>query len=325
MYMNAYLRESIALSLLAIACGGALLCVSAHYFVRAAVNLADALRIPHLIIGATVVAIATTLPEAIVSLLAHLVNHAPDITVGNVVGSNICNSGLIIGASATVMPILVARRTAMIQCVYMLVASCILWGAAFFGVIPQWLGLLLVCLCILYLLHAAYNARKFAVAADSIPTVVRVAPLVSLAIIAVSSTIMVGGSHLLIQGVKETAIHLHVPQLLISLTVVAVGTSLPELVTAITALVHKHSDLSVGNIIGANFLNISGAMGIAALLKPLPISPAAAHWDIPLMCLLAALLMFFLYTGSRLVRREGVALLLVFALFLVSVILRISA
>lgn len=318
-----FIGENLILSLIAVGVGITLLVVSGNFFVNASAALADAFHIPHIIIGATVVAAATSLPEAIVCLLAHVWGDAPDITMGNVIGSNICNIGLVVGIAALLMPIIISSRTAIMQCVYMMCASLIVAVAAFTGYIPQWLGILLLILFVVYLVHSVIIVRAQPADASSVK-VTRVPLYLTLIIIALCATFMVLGSHILITGVKGTARFLNIPELVISLTVVAFGTSLPEFATSLVAIIKKQSDISLGNIIGSNFLNITFAMGLPAAIKTIPVSSPVAFIDIPFMLLLSILLVIFIFTGKKLVRKEGFILLAVYIIFIIVLAFRLS-
>jgi cation:H+ antiporter len=251
----------------------------ADWLVDEAVALSERSGIPKVIIGATVVSLGTTTPEAVVSVLA-AVQGVPDLALGNAVGSIICDTGLILGLACLISPLPLDRsivnRQGWIQFAsgFLLVAACIPWNRASTmfeegGRLPQGLGFLFLLLLIGYLVFSVRWSSQQSddldlgriekvIAAEQAPIPLLVVKLVG------AIVLVVAASHVLIPGVREAALRMGVPEGIIAATLVAFGTSLPELVTAVTAARHGHGELAVGNVIGADILNVLFVAGASA-------------------------------------------------------------
>jgi cation:H+ antiporter len=253
---------------------------AADWLVNEAVKLSEYSGIPKIVVGATVVSLGTTTPEAVVSVLA-AVQGRPGLALGNAVGSIICDTGLILGLACLISPLRLdprlTNRQGWIQfgSGILLVVSCLPWtnlGSAFTdgGNLPRWLGFLFVALLIGYLwLSVHWSKEGLTIGSEetladsansnepvSIPkTVIKILGAISL---------IVGASWILIPSVGEAATRMHVPESIIAATMVAFGTSLPELVTAVTAARKGHGEIAVGNVIGADILNVLFVAGVSA-------------------------------------------------------------
>ena len=303
--------------------GFVLLLFGAEYLVRGAVSLARRLNVSPMIIGMTIVAYGTTAPELVVSLQAAF-DGLPGISVGNVVGSNIANILLILGVSAVIFPIVVNPR-ALIRDGAMLAGSALLFtGLALSGFIERWQGALMVVLLVGYSIYAFMTERKRGAANDpgdmpeELADEFKDAPQATwLSILSVVGGIVavVAGAKLLVTAAVFTARTLGVGEEIIGLTIVAIGTSLPELATATVAALRKHSEIAVGNILGAGVYNLLAIMGLVALAAPIPVPAQILAFDLWFMLAVTALLLFFLLVRKGLSRPVGVGFLGLFAAY----------
>lgn len=234
-------------------------------FVDAAIWMAKVTGIPDIIIGATIVSLATTLPEFFVSTIA-TANGSPDIAIGNAIGSIICNTGLILAISMMIMPIKVEKKSFMSKASLMIMSTVLLLLFATNGTINRIEGLVLVAILIYYVYQNKKEAQKsLEVNCEAAVTMtdesVKAKPVKkeitrNTIMFIVGTIFIIFGANLLVRNAQIIAKYFKVPEAIISLTVVALGTSLPELVTALTAISKKQGGVGVGNIIGANILNI---------------------------------------------------------------------
>lgn len=260
-------------------------------FVDAASWMAKAAGIPPFIVGATIVSVATTLPEMIVSCLAAGEGKI-EMAIGNAVGSVTANTALIMAIAFLFMSVTVVRRQYIVQCSILIACASVLVLGTRTGVLAGWASVVLVALfagfVVLNLFCAARQQTEDAsesVAKDK-GTLAK-----NLASFVLGAVAIVGGSQLLVQGGSDLALLLGVPERIVAVTLVAVGTSLPELVTTLTAIRKKESALSVGNIIGANIIDLSLILPLCALVSgsSLPVSAVSRTVDLP-VCLAATLL-----------------------------------
>lgn len=296
--------------------GAALLAAGGDALVRGALGLAERSGLSPLLIGLLVVGFGTSMPELVVSLDAVLGGH-PDIAVGNVVGSNIANILLILGLCALVAPLHVTplglRRDAST-----VVGATILFMILVNGGMLGWqAGLGLIGLLAAYLTLSYWTERKAtdspaasvheaeAAAVQRYPTSLRR----SLAILIMGLLLLIGGSRIVLLGAVGVAEALGVSEALIGLTIVAVGTSLPELTISFIAALRRQADVAVGNVLGSNIFNLLGILGVSACVAPLPVEGRIASTDQWVMLGAAVLLVIFLLTGRGLNRIEGAVLL----------------
>jgi cation:H+ antiporter len=299
-------------------CAGLLLIAKgASWFVDSAVHIARATHVPKMIIGATIVSVATTFPEFCVSGIA-AVTGQPQTAVGNAVGSALCNAGLIVGLAALFHSIATSRRIILGQGAFMVAGGTAVFLLARNGTLGRGEGLLLLAGLALYVVYSLRSARRErararaalddaaldAVADGGDMTTGRATLLFLAGTLGVAA-----GSTLLVGNGQPIARALGVSPLLVALTFTAVGTSLPELVMTVTASLKGHADLGVGNVMGANALNMFWVLGGAALIRPIPITAQTLQLDLPCMMLVLALLAGFALTGQRLRRWEGAVLL----------------
>lgn len=302
------------------AIGLALLLFSADYMVRGAVGVARRIGLSPLIIGLTVVAIGTSAPELVTTLTATL-EGSPDLALGNVIGSNLANMLLILGVAALMRPVACAPRVIARDGSMVLVATILFVAAAMTGVIVFWHGLVLLGTLFAYL-GFTYRAERRS-EADSLHAreVEEVSGVperawVAAALLAGGLIGTVIGAKLLVDGGVAVAESLGVSKTVIGLTLVAIGTSLPELAIVVMASLRGHSDVALGNVLGSNIFNLLGITGVVALVAPLDVSPSLLQFDIWLLLGVTMLLIPLMLTGGRLCRREGALLLVLYIGFL---------
>jgi cation:H+ antiporter len=290
--------------------GIVLLIWGADLLVRGAAHLAAMIGISPLVIGLTVVAMGTSAPELAVSLRAALVGQA-DLTIGNVVGSNIANVLLILGLAAVAAPLLVAARVLQREVPTMIGVSLLLWLLAADGAINRLDGLVLVGALVLFLSLTLMLERRAAVGsvtpAAPAPEQQRGGVLRNLGLLLGGLILLVAGAQWLVDGAVAFARALGVSELIIGLTVVAVGTSLPEIATSVLASLRGEREIAVGNVVGSNIINILGVLGVTTLLSPGPITvPASAlAFDIPVLVATAVACLPIFFSGRMIARWEG--------------------
>lgn len=308
--------------------GLVLLVVGGELLVRGAAALAAAFRITPLVIGLTVVAFGTSAPELGVSLQAALTGNA-DVAVGNVVGSNIVNILLVLGASAIITPLIVSSQLIRLDVPLMIGASICMWVMCLNGVISRLEGVILFVSLLTYIgisIHA--SRRESAEVADEFSEYSRSVSgirgtLLQVCLFIGGLVLLTIGSKFLVDGAVKVATDLGVSQLVIGLTIVALGTSLPEVVTSIVASVRGQRDIAVGNVVGSNLFNILCVLGLTGALSPngIPVSDQAIAFDIPVMVAVAVICLPIFISGSVIRRYEGALFLAYLSLYTVFLIL----
>lgn len=299
-----------------LAVGLVLLTLGGETLVRGALAAARRLGVSPLLAGLVIVGFGTSAPELVVSLQATFANE-PEIAVGNVVGSNIANILLILGISALIMPLMINPKSLRRDGLTMLFATLLFMGLASFGGLGRLEGILMLAILAAYLVWAYRTEREDItspeaqlhqeIAHEAEPAPMSV-PMTLLAIIGGLAMLILGANRFLL-GAIGLGESLGVPEAIIGLTVVAVGTSLPELAVSIVAAVRKQADVAVGNIIGSNIFNILCILGITATISPLPLQGRLLEIDQFVMLAAAAVLLLFLYFGLQLSRVKGALLL----------------
>ncbi|WP_202370183.1 calcium/sodium antiporter [Pseudomonas sp. MWU318] len=296
--------------------GLVLLILGAELMVRAAVRLAARLHVRPLIIGLTIVALGSSAPQMAVSLQATLA-HNPDIAVGSVIGSSIFNILVTLGLSALIIPLRVSRQLVRLDIPLMIGASLLVFVLAWNEQIGRFDGVLLLAALALYLGLLLRQSRHSARPHSELPQAPQAPWFSSLLMIVVGLALLVFAGHLLLGAAVAVATDLGFSERVIGLTVVAVGTSLPELATSLIAALRGQRDIAVGNVIGANLFNLLGVLGVTALIAPTPlsVSPNALDFDLPVMLGVAALCLPVFYSGYRVTRAEGLLLLGLYAAY----------
>jgi cation:H+ antiporter len=292
-----------------------LLFVGGEALVRGAVILARSLNISPLFVGVVIVGFGTSAPEFVVSLEAVL-QGKPDITTGNIVGSNIANLLLILGTAAVIYPMPAKLERCGREALAVLGGALLLIVLAFLGVITAWMGIAMLVVLAAILIFS-YRRQKHGPAMDDemleemrLPSKNKGANLgIGFVVAAAGIATLVLGSHWLIDGAVDVAMAFGVSEAVIGLSLVAVGTSLPELATAVVAALRRHSDVALGNVLGSNVFNVFAILGGASLFAPIPVAPQILQVDV-WICLAATLLVgVLLKSENRLSRSEGSLLL----------------
>jgi cation:H+ antiporter len=292
--------------------------------VRGSVALARRAHISPLVVGLTVVAFGTSAPELCISLSAVLQGQ-PDISIGNVVGSNIANVLLVLGVPALIYPTLCNQESLGRDTILVLVASLLFVFFCFLGPIGRIQGIVMFTLLVGVLWRTAYEARSGGgrEATDEelegmlgLPSRRRMIGLFLL----LGVVLLPLGANLMLEGAVELAATLGVSSAVIGLTAVALGTSLPELSTTVVAAIQRHSDLALGNVIGSNLFNILAIMGIAAIVAPdgIPVPPSFLRFDLIVMMAATLLLAWFAWRRSSIGVGYGLALLACYVLYIAS-------
>ena len=292
------------------------------WFVDGASALARRFHLPELLIGATVVSIGTTLPEVMVSTMSSLSGHG-EIAYGNAIGSVICNAALIAAITIAVRPGKVDPKTLKIPVLFFFAAAAIYCVAAYgFGKFTRPMGFIMLAMFVAYIaanIHQMKNAP-----AEEHEEEEETMPLPRMLMLLVLGAVLIAmGANLLVDNGTLIAQALGVPESVIALTFVALGTSLPELVTAITSLIKGHSDLSLGNVVGANVFNLVLVSGVSVALAPFTVPQSATIFgmnsslvlEIPVMIAVMVLLTAPALVKGKLSRVQGVALLVIYAVF----------
>lgn len=302
--------------------GFALLLGGGEALVRGSVNLAKRLGVSQLMIGLTLVGFGTSTPELMSSIQAVL-RGAPGIAVGNVVGSNIANVLLILGLSALILPIATSREAFKRDGPVLLGASVLVVAVVLAGEMSARMGACFLVLLAGYLLHTYFQERNAssasAVMHGSIGSADRPdkLPIWAGSMLALGGiAAVVCGADMLVGGAMALARQLDMSETVIGLTLVAVGTSLPELVTSVTAALRGRGDLAFGNVVGSNIFNALGILGSTALVAPIAVPAQIGRFDVWVMLGAAMLLVVFVTTGWRLGRREGGIFLVLFCVYL---------
>lgn len=300
-----------------VAGGLVLLLFGGEVLLRGAVSLASRLGLSPLLIGMTVVAAATSMPELVVAVASGL-EGAPDIGVGNVVGSNIANILLILGAAALLYPMETQRRHVMRDGMAMLAATAIFILFAISGTMGWLDGAMMLGLLIAYLVYSYQRDRKSCAqgleTAIESPQTCSTVPI-SLLLVGGGVGLLVIGSKLLIDGAVGLARSAGISETVIGLTLIAVGTSLPELATAIVASMRRHPEVALGNVLGSNLFNIMAIIPALTITIPVQVATEILHFDIWVMAGVSILAILVMMSGWRIGRGEGAAFLVAYAAY----------
>ena len=310
---------SLFLAVILLIAGFALLIWGADFFVDGASKVADRMKIPQIVIGLTIVAFGTSAPEAAVSISAGLKGSA-DLAVSNVVGSNILNIGIILGISALITPLAVQKGTRKFEMPYVIITTILLMVLGMFDGKLGWVdGLILWAGMILFLVYLLNVAKKGkSEATEETDTGKKKAPIIWLILkILFGGAAIVLGSDFAVDGATAIATSMGWSERLIGLTIVALGTSLPELVTSVIAAIKKNADIAIGNIVGSNIFNILFVLGTTALITPVAYQNAFVVDNIVAAVIALLLLLFVLNKDCKLKRWGGAVLLGAYVVYFV--------
>ena len=301
----------IILQIILLVIGFILLVKGADWFVDGSSGIATKFKIPQLVIGLTIVAMGTSAPEAAVSITAALKGNA-DITVGNIVGSNILNILIILGLSALITPLVVAKSTIKLEIPFMIAVTLLLLAIGYDGTIGFWEGMLLLVVFVIYLGYLFFMAKK----EKKEDCEERMELSISKALIwtVVGLVFIVCGSNVTVDAATKIAQVLGLSERFIGLTIVALGTSLPELFTSVSAARKGNADIAIGNIVGSNIFNILFVVGLSAVIIPVPFA-TGFRFDTIIAVFAAALLLFCAFKDRQLKRFAGMLMLLCYAAY----------
>ena len=296
--------------------GFVLLAKGADVLVDGASAIARKLNIPEIIIGLTIVACGTSAPEAAVSI-SSVLHGAAGVGVGNVLGSNVANILLILGISALITNLYVQKNTAHYEIPFVVFVSVLLMYIGWcYGAIYRGGALILFALFLAFLVYLFGLAKK---QKNDAPEIKNMSLIKMILFVVLGIAALVFGAKLTVDSAVDIAHVLNISERVIGLTIIAFGTSLPELVTCVVAAVKKRSDIVVGNIIGSNIFNVLFVLGLAGLISPIPFEHAFlldAVWGI----IAAILLWIFFVNDRKLSRSEGLVLLILYTLYILSLI-----
>lgn len=299
--------------------GFILLIYSGKYLVRAGVSIAERLHLPELLIGLTIVALGTSAPELLVSVNAVITGH-PDIAVYNVIGSNISNIALVLAIAALVLPVTVQPASISFNWTAMMGASLLFYLLILDSklTLPEGILFILLISAFIYIsFRRSRGQRAEAKAAAGLIHTGWSVPL-SLGVVVLSSAGLAFGAELLVENAAGIARGFGISERMISVSLVAVGTSVPEMATSVIASLKKEHGISIGNILGSNIFNIFFVLGISSMVHPVAINPAVLHFDIFWMLGISLMLFVVLFIGKRwlLTRPKAFLLLAAYILYL---------
>ena len=291
-----------------------LLVEGSDYFVDGASSVAARRHISQHIIGLTLVALATSLPEFAVSVMASAYNH-PETSWGNVVGSNIANIGLVLGSAAILMPLALSKHVVKDATVLLGATVLLLIFSLFFASIFWWMGLIFLLIYALYLFEIFGREEEHEEKLE-----VEFSPFISWAMILLGVFGVVWGAKMVITSAVNIARIMNVPEIVIAITAIAIGTSLPELVTSVTAALKKRYGIAVGNVIGSNVFNILMVLGVASLIHPITVDKGDMVVNSAFLLAFTAAI-FLLCLRGKIGKAAGAFLLSLYALFILTLVI----
>lgn len=289
--------------------------LSGKYLVSASVQLARFFKIPTLVVGLTIVSFGTSAPELIVSLKAALSGH-PDISIGNVVGSNISNIALVLGITALIYPIPVVKKIIKLDWPVLMGICIAFYAMALNKVLIWWEGLIFIIILIAFNIYSVRSGRKQGDEQDDYKNIT-MKWYWALTVIAISCLGLVFGANWLVFGASALARNFGVGERIISVSIIAFGTSVPELATSAIAALKKETDISIGNIIGSNIFNVAGILGITSIVKPIPVNETILLTDIIWMLAITILLLLVMIGKRKQIARwEGLILIITYSSYI---------
>lgn len=299
-----------------------LLIAGGEFLVKGAVGISVKAKLSKLVIGMTVVSFGTSTPELLVSLQSAR-EGLPEIAIGNVIGSNIANLALVLGVTVLIFPMPVARNTIKYDWPMMVLASLLSFVFAYDLNIQRWEGLILFLLLVIFITFIIMKSRKSQVVEmDEIPGIEDLTQKISawknILYLLIGLLGLYFGSNWLISGAKSLALEVGLSNHVIGITIVAFGTSVPELATSVVAAYKKETDISVGNLIGSNIFNILAVLGLTAIVKPIGVEENVLSWDMFWMIGIALLLLPMMVFNRKVGRFSGFILLGLYIFYIIS-------
>lgn len=297
--------------------GFVLLYYGANFLVNGSSSIAVSFGVKKIVVGLTLVALGTSMPEFVVSLFS-AIEKVDNISVGNIVGSNLANVLLVLGISSVIRPIKAKRRIFILDFPVLIVITAIFIIFCYNGRLVFYEGAILLTLFIAYMSYIIVNRKVQEENVVEIKNIERGNIVKNLALSFLGLGGLVIGGNLTVRGAVGLARAFDISELIIGLTIVALGTSLPELFTSVIAVVKKEDDISIGNIIGSNLFNTAFVLGIIPMIYSLKIDTSVIKFENPFMMVVTILLVVFLFIGKKLSRIEGVFLLILYVLFILN-------
>jgi cation:H+ antiporter len=303
--------------------GLVVLYLGAEWLIKGAASLALRYGIRPLVVGITVVALGTSMPEFVINFFAALAGDH-DLALGNIIGSNICNIALILGFSSMILPLVVTPGTLKKEYPIMMLVMILFYVVALDGVISQVDGALLVTGLIGFFAFIVYDSRRYSPSSPKesrAREAERRQPILKRALIVIGGVILLAvGARMMVFAASSIASDLGVHPVVVGLTVVAIGTSLPELAASVVGAIKNEMDMSLGNVLGSNLLNVLFVVGLVSMIRPLEVDASALRVHFPVMLAFGVLLLPLAWTQYRISRVEGGILLAGFTGYLVYLI-----
>ena len=299
--------------------GVVLLWGGAEAMVKGAVKLALDLGVPALVVGLTVVAITTSLPEAFASITAQVVGHEGNLALGNVIGSNIANIGLVLGIALIICPFDIPQVIKKREMPIVVIASLLLFVLMVFGTISRWEGILLLGGMVAYTAYQfkiSEQEKNIAKEALQQEVVAKLTLWREILLVIIGVGLLIAGASALIKGAVDIARHFGMSQRVIGLTIVAIGSSFPEIATVVVAAMKKRSDLILGNVFGSNIYNVTMVAGLAAVVAPIRFSHRMLIVDIPVMLAFTVACWALVHFRKRLGRFVGICFVVSYLFYL---------
>lgn len=299
--------------------GFVLITKGADIFIESTISVAKKTNIPEIVLGATIVSLATTFPELTVSAFASIQGHTT-MSLGNAIGSIICNTGLALGLVAMIKPFNVDKKIFNSKAILLIISVIVLIILGMDKTIGRTDAMALIGLLVIYMINNYNSIPKTGSRRTSNATNIeysKSSDMIKLVVMfVIGITMMIIGSRLLVNNGIKIAEVLGVPQAVISLTVIALGTSLPELVSCLTAIRKSHNAISVGNILGANILNIVSVIGLSSFINDIPILKQTSMVDFPFMILLLLILIIPTFIKQKIYRFQGLLMILTYIIYI---------
>ena len=292
----------------------------ANMFVSGASGLAKHFRIPTFIIGLTIVAFGTSAPEAAVSISASLRGFG-DLALGNIVGSSLMNILVILGLSAIFMPVIIKESVIKRELPFALLATLLLIAFYYLGhqVLGRLEGAIFLTIFVIFMWVLLKGSRNTAAVND--PNEIIKNPWLSTLFLIIGAVAIAFGGDLITNKASNIAVDLGMSEMLIGLTIVAIGTSLPELMTTLVAAFKKETDIALGNIIGSNIFNILFVLGITSVISPMHLS-SGALMDMVLLFVITLITFVFAFTDREITKKEGIVMVSIYFVYLIFIIIR---
>jgi len=310
--------------------GLATLIVGGEFLVKGGVGIAKKFSLSSLVIGMTVISFGTSSPELIVSIQAALSGNS-EIAVGNVIGSNIANIALVLGITIMIFPIIVGRNSKVLDWPMMMLASVLFFAFAYDGILSRIEGGILFTMLIVFTTHLIRGSRKASKAEveefeelveehveEKHPSMVKSVGFLLLGLVG-----LYFGATWLLEGAVNIATEFGMEQRVIGITIIAFGTSVPELVTSGVAAFRKETDIALGNLIGSNVFNIMSVIGITAMIKPIPVSESIINYDMIWMLGISLLLLPLMLIGKKMGKLKGVMLFGTYVVYILTLLIAV--